>query len=154
MITWREVTEEELQGMRMDLIDLLTTKRNQGWFQYFSECLSQRKKGMKHYVRIEGQQLYIKTAGEWMQRLWLNMHTTDNADSFDFSRAQASFSRWIRLPHLLHPTNLARVIENWNDHNLADHNEATTVFLPPEELHLFCELQLAYFRLHGPVNES
>ena len=154
MATRREVTEEDLQNMKMDLIHLLTTRRIEGWFQHFSECLSKGRKGMKHCVKIDGQQMYINHAGFCMQALWLDIHTTEQADVFNFGKAQTSFSRWIRLPHLLHKANLAEEIELWNDNLLADHNEATTAVLSPKDLHMFCELQLAYLRLHGPANES
>ena len=154
MMTRRGVTEEELQDMRMILIQQLTAMRDKGDFQHFSDCLSVGQKGMKHYMKIDGEHLYIKTGGDWMQTLWLNMHTTDHADVFNIATAQASFSRWIGLPHLLHDAELATNIERWKEHSLADHNEAVTAVLPPEELHLYCELQLAYFRLYGQVDDS
>ena len=154
MVTRREVKEEELQNMRMVLMNSLTAMRSKGCFQHFSECLSAGQKGMMHYMRIDGEQLYIKTGGDWMQTLWLNMHTKEHADVFNFAIAQAAFSRWIGLPHLLHDAELATEIDGWSEHNLADHNEAATAVLPPKELHLFCELQLAYFRLYGQVDES
>ena len=58
---------------------------------------------------------------------------------------QAAASRWLQLPQLVHGKALGDYVASWNDHSLADHDEAITVLLPPKLLHVFCWLQALYF---------
>ena len=119
----------------------LIRARLRGRFADFSQIIRRGQAGMEYIVSLNGQDCYIKAAGDVLQTKWLALHRADPAHAFPYNASQAAFSSWIDLPGLVHGKELGATVAGWKEHALADHNEALTCVLSPKMLHAYAELQ-------------
>ena len=79
----------------------------------------------------------------WCRR-WLD----NTGQSFVESRYQAEIARWLRLPHLVLPPEVACEVSAWVEHPFADFQEQVALYLPQELLNLYMNVFTNYFLLY------
>ena len=122
-----------------------------GHFGRLTEALRQGQRGMKTFVYTDHHedgrfdQYYEKTAGDMVQSHWCRRHLADMSDCFQYNKTQAAIARWLQLPRLVLPQDVANKVIAWAVHPLADFQEQLTLYLPSKLVALYMEICTSYY---------
>ena len=122
-----------------------------GHFGRLTEALRQGQRGMKTFVYTDHHedgrfdQYYEKTAGDMVQSHWCRRHLADMSDCFQYNKTQAAIARWLQLPRLVLPQDVANKVIAWAEHPLADFQEQLTLYLPSKLVALYMEICTSYY---------
>ena len=95
----------------------------------------------------------ITAAGDIQQHRWRRIHGFEGKDDFGHQWCQSWISGQLRLPQLIHGTELGEEVARWAQYQLADHAAAATLIFPPTLLHVFMSLHVRLYRDHAETME-
>ena len=141
-------------------------ERQAGRYLPFEAALRERgARGMEATVRAARpgsstvEEWYVKTLGDVLQREVEKQYALREGRSFHdllsgHNAAQSRVARWLQLPRLAFAPDVAESAMEWNMHNMADLNEAFTLYLPARMLDAYVRIQAHFhsrFMWTGPV---
>ena len=151
----------QVDTLKEEFTRAMCIARIQGAFETFSEKVNLGKVGLCEtmFDDYKGngvrERWMWKTGGDVMQGYWPEVHRVPHSCQWSHTVGQVFASRWLQLPQLVHGEVLGAYVASWNDHSLADHDEAVTVLLPPKLLHVFCWLhELRYQQNHAHLDSA
>ena len=94
----------------------------------------------------------VKTLGDVLQRDFemrdaLRNGAADHSLLSGYNAAQHAVAVWLQLPDLLFAIDAANAIMAWSVHNMADLNEAVSLYLPVKLLETYMRIQSNFHRL-------
>ena len=93
------------------------------------------------------EEYYGKTAGDMLQSFWCRLNLDDMSDCFQFNHVQAAIAKWLNLPQMVLPNDVAERVGQWVEHPLADFQEIVTLFLPTKLLGSYMNVSCNWYRL-------
>ena len=149
----------QIDALKENFTRAINIARERGAFETFSAKVNLGKVGLceNMFDDYKGDGVcegwMWKTGGDVMQGYWQELHETPHSCQWSNTVGQAAASQWLHLPQLVHGKALGDYVASWNDHSLADHDEAVKVLLPPKLLHVFCWLHaLCYHQNNAYLN--
>ena len=98
--------------------------------------------------------MVLKTMGDVMQGYWQEQHQLPHTCEWSYTIAQVAISKWLNLPVCIHGATIGKYVADWNAHAVADHDEAVTVLLPAEILHLYNMVHALYHHRYLQAADS